>query len=96
MFFDCTSRTCSQSKNCSHSRLLVLNFDNEPVFATKCVKRRNLEQYVKPYKGCSLITIGDVENAASEHKGGRKTRRKTRRKRRKFNKKSKKLCNKVF
>ena len=70
-------------------------FNNEPIFATKCVKRKKLEQYVKPYNGCSLITIGDVQNAASEHKGGRKSRKK-RRKRRKFNKKSKKLCNKVF
>ena len=50
-------------------------FDKESVFVSKCLKRKNLDKYFKKYPNCSLITIGNVANAASIHKGG-KTKRK--------------------
>lgn len=55
-------------------------FKEEAVFAPKCMKRKKLDSYVKEYAhGVQLCTIGEVENAASGIKGGR--RRKTRAKR---------------
>ena len=50
-------------------------FKSEAVFAPKCMKRKGLEGYVKEYaKGVHLCTIGEVENAASSVKGGRRRR----------------------
>ncbi len=50
-------------------------FKREAVFAPKCMKRKKLDSYVKEYaKGVQLCTIGDVENAASTIKGGRRHR----------------------
>jgi hypothetical protein len=50
-------------------------FKYEAVFEPKCMKRKNLDSYVKEYaKGVQLCTIGEVENAASSIKGGRRRR----------------------
>jgi hypothetical protein len=50
-------------------------FKTEAVFAPKCMKRKGLDSYVKEYaKGVHLCTIGEVENAASSVKGGRRRR----------------------
>lgn len=57
-------------------------FDKESVFDLKCSKRKNIDKYIKNYGKCSLITIGDVSNAASVHKGG-KTKLKSRKSRKK-------------
>jgi hypothetical protein len=51
-------------------------FRIESVFAPKCMKRRDLLDYVKKYKGgVELCTIGEVENAADPNKGGRRTKK---------------------
>ena len=51
-------------------------FKTESVFAPKCMKRKNLLDYVQPYKrGIQLCTIGEVENAADPGKGGRTTKK---------------------
>ena len=50
-------------------------FKTESVFSPKCMKRKGLDSYVKEYtKGIHLCTIGEVENAASSIKGGRRRR----------------------
>jgi hypothetical protein len=50
-------------------------FKTEAVFSPKCMKRKGLDSYVKEYtKGIQLCTIGEVENAASSIKGGRRRR----------------------
>ena len=50
-------------------------FKSEAVFAPKCMKRKGLDSYVKEYaKGVHLCTVGEVENAASSVKGGRRRR----------------------
>ena len=50
-------------------------FKTESVFAPKCMKRKKLSSYMKEYSGdIQLCTIGEVENAASSIKGGRKRR----------------------
>ena len=51
------------------------DFKTEAVFSPKCMKRKGLDSYVKEYtKGIQLCTIGEVENAASSIKGGRRRR----------------------
>jgi hypothetical protein len=56
-------------------------FKTEAVFAPKCMKRKGLDSYVKEYaKGVQLCTLGEVENAASAIKGGRRRRTMRRRK----------------
>jgi hypothetical protein len=50
-------------------------FKVEAVFSPKCMKRKGLNSYVKEYAdGIHLCTIGEVENAASSVKGGRRRR----------------------
>ena len=50
-------------------------FKTESVFSPKCMKRKGLDSYIKEYtKGIHLCTIGEVENAASSIKGGRRRR----------------------
>lgn len=62
-------------------------FTTESVFAPKCMKRRELSEYVKEYYiekdeiTLQLCTIGEVENARDPNKGGRRTK-----KRRNYNK----------
>ena len=52
-------------------------FNEEAVFAPRCMKRKGLANYVKKYKNdIKLCTIGDVEHAASTFKGGKRTTRK--------------------
>jgi hypothetical protein len=56
-------------------------FDNEAIFAPKCIERKNLLAYVKQYgNDIELCTIGEVDNAASSIKGG-KSRNKSRKNR---------------
>jgi len=51
-------------------------FKTESVFAPKCMKRRDISDYIKTYKrGVKLCTIGEVENADAVGKGGRGTRK---------------------
>ena len=48
-------------------------FTSESVFAPKCMARKRLASYVQRYKDdIQLCTIGEVENAASSIKGGKK------------------------
>jgi len=78
-------------------------FDSETIFAPKCMKRKNLDIYVKKYDdNIQLCTIGEVDNATSVNKGGRyknKTKRKGKNKHRtykykKYRKVTKKYKNK--
>lgn len=69
-------------------------FAHEPVFAPKCMRRKGLESYLKKYEDdIKLCTIGEVENAASAFKGGRRTH-KTKRRSKKMLKKKKRQTRK--
>ena len=52
-------------------------FKVEAVFAPRCMKRKELDNYVKEYaNGVQLCTIGEVEHAASAFKGGKSRKHK--------------------
>ena len=48
-------------------------FESDNIFSEKLVKDKKLDTYFKNVKGVNLMTIGDISNATSEHKGGRKS-----------------------
>ena len=51
-------------------------FQVEAIFAPKCLSRKGLKNYIKEYPGgVKLLTIGEVENAASAIKGGQHKRK---------------------
>jgi hypothetical protein len=79
---DITKKLLKDMDGCSDEEIQEA-LPTESVFAPKCMKRKGLEHYVKKYeKNIELITIGDVEHAASAFKGGKKRRtRKTRKSR---------------
>jgi hypothetical protein len=52
-------------------------FSYEHIFSEKLVKRKELSKYFKNVSGVGLMTIGDVSNSTSEHKGGRSIKRKS-------------------
>jgi hypothetical protein len=57
----CTNQECKDA------------FENENIFLEKSVKIKKLDKYFKTVKGVNLMTIGDISNSTSEHKGGRKS-----------------------
>jgi hypothetical protein len=70
-------------------------FRIETMFSEKLVMRKKLDKYFKNVSGVNLMTIGDVSNSTSEHKGGRKSiknkniKRKRKAKSNKFSKRNK-------
>lgn len=51
-------------------------FKSENIFSSKVIQKKQLGKYFKNVSGVDLVTTGDVSNAASDHKGGRKKGRK--------------------
>ena len=71
----------------------------ESVFAVKNLKRKKIDKYLKDFTlesnyRCSLITIGDVANASSIHKGGKTKKRKTKKRKTKKRKTKKRKSKK--
>ena len=71
----------------------------ESVFAVKNLKRKKIDKYLKDFTlesnyRCSLITIGDVANASSIHKGGKTKKRKTKKRKTKKRKTKKRKTKK--